>query len=84
MLQPLRNYLRRELERPALDLALGVGFGDIRDTAMRVRRELVDQGVRRCDIVGYSMLQFAVHVPLVLFLVWALNYTLTYSAPILP
>jgi hypothetical protein len=55
LLQPLRNYLRRELARPALDLALGVGFGDIRDTAMRVHRELVDQGVRRCDIVGYSM-----------------------------
>jgi short-chain fatty acids transporter len=28
------------------------------------------------DIVGYSMLQFVVHVPLVLFLVWILNYTL--------
>ena len=27
------------------------------------------------DIVGYSMLQFVVHVPLVLFLVWLLNYT---------
>jgi short-chain fatty acids transporter len=29
------------------------------------------------DIVGYSMLQFIVHVPLVLFLVWILNYTLS-------
>jgi short-chain fatty acids transporter len=28
------------------------------------------------DIVGYCMLQFVVHVPLVLFLVWILNYTL--------
>ncbi|HEX4997693.1 MAG TPA: TIGR00366 family protein [Terriglobia bacterium] len=28
------------------------------------------------DIVGYCTLQFAVHVPLVLFLVWILNYTL--------
>jgi hypothetical protein len=25
-----------------------------------------------------------VHVPLVLFLVWALNYTLTYVAPVVP
>ena len=32
-------------------------------------------GLKARDIVGYSMLQFAVHVPLVLFLVWLLNYT---------
>jgi hypothetical protein len=30
------------------------------------------------------MLQFVVHVPLVLFLVWALNLTLTYVAPVIP
>jgi short-chain fatty acids transporter len=36
------------------------------------------------DIVGYSALQLAVHIPLVLFLVWILNYTLTYVAPVLP
>jgi short-chain fatty acids transporter len=36
------------------------------------------------DIVGYSTLQFVVHVPVVLFLVWALNYTLHYTAPVLP
>jgi short-chain fatty acids transporter len=36
------------------------------------------------DIVGYAMLQFAVHVPLVLFLVWSLNYTLQYVAPNIP
>jgi short-chain fatty acids transporter len=41
-------------------------------------------GLKARDIVGYSMLQFVVHVPLVLFLVWALNYTLTYVAPVLP
>jgi hypothetical protein len=29
------------------------------------------------------MLQFVVHVPLVLFLVWILSYTLTYVAPVL-
>ena len=40
-------------------------------------------GLKARDIVGYSMLQFVVHVPLVLFLVWALNYTLTYVPPVL-
>jgi short-chain fatty acids transporter len=35
------------------------------------------------DIVGYSMLQFVAHVPLVLFLVWILNYTLPYAPPVL-
>jgi short-chain fatty acids transporter len=40
-------------------------------------------GLKARDIVGYSMLQFAVHVPLVLFLVWMLNYTLTYSPPLI-
>jgi short-chain fatty acids transporter len=33
-------------------------------------------GLKPRDIVGYSMLQFVVHVPVVLFLVWILNYTL--------
>lgn len=32
-------------------------------------------GLKARDIVGYSMLQFVIHVPLVLFLVWVLNYT---------
>ena len=41
-------------------------------------------GLKARDIVGYSMLQFVVHVPLVLFLVWALNYTLPYVAPVVP
>ena len=41
-------------------------------------------GLKARDIVGYSMLQFVVHVPVVLFLVWILNYTLTYTAPVLP
>ncbi len=41
-------------------------------------------GLKARDIVGYSMLQFAVHVPLVLFLVFVLNYTLDYIAPTLP
>lgn len=55
MLHPIRNYLRRELARPALDLALGVGFGDIRDTAMQIHSAIAEQGIRRCDVVGYSM-----------------------------
>jgi short-chain fatty acids transporter len=33
-------------------------------------------GLKARDIIGYSMLQFVVHVPVVLFLVWILNYTL--------
>jgi short-chain fatty acids transporter len=33
-------------------------------------------GLKARDIVGYSMLQFVVHVPLVLLLVWLFNYTL--------
>ncbi len=41
-------------------------------------------GLKARDIVGYSMLQFVVHVPLVLLLVWLLNYTLTYVPPVLP
>jgi short-chain fatty acids transporter len=41
-------------------------------------------GLKARDIVGYSMLQFVVHVPVVLFLVWVLNYTLTYVPPVLP
>ncbi len=39
-------------------------------------------GIKARDVVGYSMLQFAVHVPVVLFLVWLLNYTLAYVAPV--
>jgi short-chain fatty acids transporter len=41
-------------------------------------------GLKARDIVGYSMLQFVVHVPVVLLLVWLLNYTLTYIPPALP
>jgi len=37
-------------------------------------------GLKPRDIVGYSTLQFVVHVPVVLFLVWILNYTLQYVA----
>jgi short-chain fatty acids transporter len=40
-------------------------------------------GLKARDIVGYSALQFAIHVPTVLFLVWILNYTLVYVDPVL-
>jgi len=32
-------------------------------------------GLKARDIIGYTMLQFAALVPLVLFLVWVLNRT---------
>jgi len=41
-------------------------------------------GLKPRDIVGYSVLQFVVHVPVVLFLVWAFNYTLAYVPAIVP
>jgi short-chain fatty acids transporter len=41
-------------------------------------------GLRARDIIGYATLQFVVHMPLVLFLVWILNYTLVYAPPVLP
>jgi short-chain fatty acids transporter len=41
-------------------------------------------GLKARDIVGYSTLQFVVHVPVVLFLVWILNYTLSYTPPVIP
>src|SRR5262249_6225111 len=41
-------------------------------------------GLKARDIIGYSVLQFIVHVPLVLFLVWAFNYTLQYIPPVIP
>src|SRR5688572_11663538 len=55
MLQPLRAYLFSELRRPTFDLPLGIGLGDIRDIAIVVHRELARQGVRRCDVIGYSL-----------------------------
>ena len=41
-------------------------------------------GLKARDIVGYTVLQFVIHVPVVLALVWGLNYTLPYLAPLLP
>jgi len=36
------------------------------------------------DIVGFTFLQLCVHLPLVLFLLWALAGTLTYHPPVVP
>lgn len=41
-------------------------------------------GLKARDIVGYTATQFVFHVPLVLFLLWALGETLAYHPPVLP
>ena len=41
-------------------------------------------GIRAREIVGFSFVQLLFHAPLVLFLLWALGTTLTYSAPVMP
>lgn len=41
-------------------------------------------GLKARDIVGFTFLQFIVHAPLVLFLLWLLGKTLTYLPPVFP
>jgi short-chain fatty acids transporter len=41
-------------------------------------------GLRARDLVGYSVIQFVVHVPVVIFLVWLFAKTLEYAAPVIP
>ena len=41
-------------------------------------------GLRARDLVGYSVIQFVVHVPVVIFLVWIFAKTLEYTAPVIP
>src|SRR6476620_109717 len=41
-------------------------------------------GLKARDIVGFTFLQLLVHLPLVLFLLWALAYTLEYHPPVIP
>ncbi|KQM61532.1 MULTISPECIES: short-chain fatty acid transporter [unclassified Sphingomonas] len=41
-------------------------------------------GLKARDIVGFSFLQLVVHLPLVLFLLWALAFTLPYMPPVMP
>jgi short-chain fatty acids transporter len=41
-------------------------------------------GLRARDLVGFTFLQLMVHLPLVLFLLWLLAYTLPYHPPAIP
>ena len=41
-------------------------------------------GLTARDSVGFSFLQLIVHLPLVLFLLWALAFTLPYTPPVMP
>lgn len=41
-------------------------------------------GLRARDVVGFTIVQFAAHVPLVLFLLWLLGLTLEYQPPVMP
>jgi short-chain fatty acids transporter len=41
-------------------------------------------GLRARDVVGFTFLQLLVHLPVVLFLLWALAATLTYHPPVVP
>ena len=36
------------------------------------------------DLIGYTFVQFIVHVPLVLFLLWLFGTTLSYHPPVMP
>jgi pimeloyl-ACP methyl ester carboxylesterase len=55
MLRPLGRSLQQAIQRPVLDIGLGAGFGDIRDSAIDVHRLLDEGAFARCDVVGYSM-----------------------------
>ena len=41
-------------------------------------------GMRVRDIVGFTSIQLAVHIPIVLGMLWLLASTLTYHAPVMP
>ncbi|MGH1571835.1 short-chain fatty acid transporter [Methylobacterium sp. P31] len=41
-------------------------------------------GLKAREIVGFSFLQLLIHLPVVLFLLWALAFTLTYHPPVMP
>ena len=41
-------------------------------------------GVKARDVVGFTALQLAFHLPIVLFLLWALARTLVYAPPVIP
>jgi short-chain fatty acids transporter len=41
-------------------------------------------GLKARDITGFTIVQFVVHVPLVLFLLWLFGLTLDYRPPVMP
>jgi short-chain fatty acids transporter len=41
-------------------------------------------GLRARDVVGFTVVQFLVHTPVVLLLLWLLGLTLSYSPPVMP
>jgi short-chain fatty acids transporter len=41
-------------------------------------------GLKARDLVGFSFMQFVVHVPLVLLLLWLLGTTIPYHPPVMP
>jgi short-chain fatty acids transporter len=41
-------------------------------------------GLRARDIIGFTIVQFIVHVPVVLFALWLLGLTLEYHPPVMP
>ncbi len=41
-------------------------------------------GLKAREIVGFTFLQFVIHVPVVLFLLWYFAGTLTYTPPVMP
>ncbi len=41
-------------------------------------------GLKAREVVGFTIVQFIVHVPVVLFLLWLLGRTLAYSPPVMP
>jgi len=41
-------------------------------------------GIKARDVVGFTALQLVFHLPIVLFLLWALGGTLTYAPPVIP
>ena len=41
-------------------------------------------GVKARDVIGFTIVQFIVHVPVVLVLLWLFGLTLTYEPPVMP
>jgi short-chain fatty acids transporter len=41
-------------------------------------------GLRARDVVGFTVVQFLVHTPVVLFLLWLLGLSLSYNPPVMP